>query len=153
MKKTHPARHVLLLIFSLPLLLCLSAAPLLARVETISILKETAERKEMTIPVIGIKKAFLYNNEVGVVIAEVDKQGPLRWMMRDTRIISITWSARMIQLDEWGISMLGLIKEGQEIFVHYLLPGETDEQKIETRQVDIRFSTYLPPDYIDYSSP
>lgn len=153
MKNTHPARHALLLIFSFLFLFGFLATPLLARVETISIIKETADRKEMTIPVIGIKRAFLYNDKEGIVIAEVDKQGPLRWMMRDTRVLSITWRARTIQLDEWGISLLTLIKEGQEIFVHYLLPGETDEQKIETRQVDIRFGVYIPPDYIDYSSP
>lgn len=153
MKNTHPVRHVLLLIFSFLFLFCFPAKHLSAADNKIIILKETAEKKELAIPGIGIKRAFLYDDKDGLLIIEVDKQGPLRWMMHDTWMISVTWQAHSIRLSAWNIFALEAIATGQEIFVHYLLPGETDEAKIATRQVDIRFSVYIPPDYIDYSSP
>ena len=152
MKKPHSAWRVLLLIFSILSLFYYQTTPLRAADRKIVLIKETAGGKEITIPSLGIKKALLYDNEEGIAIVEVDKQGPLRWMMRDTQMISITWRALTIQLDEWSISTLGLIKEGQEIFVHFLPPGEIDKNKMETRGVDIRFGVYTPMDYADYSS-
>lgn len=153
MKNMHPVRHVLLLIFSFLFLFCFPAKPLSAADNKIIILKETTEKKELAIPSIGIKRAFLYDDKDGLLIVEVDKQGPLRWMMHDTWMISVTWQAHSIRLTAWNIFALEAITTGQEIFVQYLLPGETDEQKIATRQIDIRFGIYLTPDFIDYSLP
>ncbi|MBI5005183.1 MAG: hypothetical protein HZC03_01100 [Candidatus Lloydbacteria bacterium] len=154
MKKPHTAWRVILFIFSiLPLFYCQTTPLLAADHKKIVLIKDTADGKEISIPSIGIKKALLYDNRGGIIIVEVDKQGPLRWMMRDTRIMSVTWRAQTIRLDdEWNISVLALIKEGQEIFVHFLPPGELDRNKIETRGVDIRFGVYMIPDYTDPSS-
>ena len=152
MRKTHLAWHILLLIFFILPLFYFSTTCLLAADNKAVLIKETTAGKEITIPSIGIKKALFEEGTSGILIIEVDKQGPMRWVMHGTRIVSITWLSQTIRLDnEWDISMLELIKDGQEIFIHFLPPEETAENKMQTRGVDIRFGMYVPPDYTDYS--
>ena len=121
MKKTYIVRYAIFLIFFILSLFYCHTAHLWAAGNKIVLIKEATGGKEIIIPSLGIKKALLYDNEEGIVIVEVDKQGPLRWMMRYTRIMSVTWVAQTIRLEnELSISLLTLIKDGQEIFVHFL---------------------------------
>ncbi|MBI2046107.1 MAG: hypothetical protein HYT28_01630 [Parcubacteria group bacterium] len=152
MKNMHPIRFVLIVFFIHLLFGFLTQSLVRAANNKITVLEETADGKVIAIPTIGIKRGLLPTNEDGLIIIEVDKQGPLRWMMRDTKLMSVTWNRQEIPMNEWAIPALDFITKHQEIFVHFLRPGDIDEKKIETRNVDILFSIYLTPNYTDYSS-
>ena len=159
MRKIHNAWIVLFFVFFF-FLFGIPATNFATADNKIITLEKMGVGSIIAIPSIGIKKASFHNNKSGITIIDVDKLGPLRWVMIGTRIISITQYGYKIFLNDivdgtenisW-ISWLESIKNGDEIFIQFLYPGETNERKIETREVTIRFSFYLLPDFTDYST-